>query len=63
MVTAYGKYPEVENGLQGAPHVRTLVDDVARLVERVAPAHEPERINDAFQLVCTAMHIAYVESS
>ena len=63
VVPAHGKDSEVDDGAHRPHHVRTLVDDVAGLVKRVAPAYKAEGVYDALEFVGAAVYVTYVESS
>jgi hypothetical protein len=57
MVSAHRKDSIVLYEPKGAHHVGPLVNDIARLVQRILSAHKAKRLYNAFEFVGAPMHI------
>ena len=57
MIPAHSKDAVIEHEPKGAHHVRALVDNITRLIQRILSAHKAKRLYNAFEFVGASMHI------
>ena len=60
MVPAHRKNSVILHEPKRAHHVGPLVDNIARLVQRILSAHKAKRLYNAFEFVGAPMHITDV---
>ena len=60
MVSAHRQDSVILHEPKRAHHIGALVNDIARLVQRILSAHKAKSLYDAFEFVGASMHITDV---